>query len=333
MRSVHYQLTVFCMHTSLVSSIGIDVSKASLSFATLRADHSAVVKSCANTKDGIVSMLQFFHEHETAAAVPCVIESTGDYHLRCALMVAEAGFTVNVINPLITKQYQRASVRNSKDDSVDAVRLARIGLMEPNLRRFTATKESVALKKVVASVGRLDHYEQQLKAHVKQLREAGALLGVKVNLSHLEKAIKAIGKQIEEFEVYIHAHAPKEAVEISKAVRGVSQTGVAKILSLLDGHEFTDRDKLVAFTGLDVAARRSGAWKGRERISKRGNPHLRKLLFQTAWGLKQHNAIYKEYYQKMRKRGKHYFTCLIAVARKFLRFLFAYLWKKPALAC
>jgi len=45
------------MNTSLVSSIGIDVSKASLSFATLRVDHSAVVKSCANDEDGVESLL------------------------------------------------------------------------------------------------------------------------------------------------------------------------------------------------------------------------------------------------------------------------------------
>jgi len=316
------------MNTSLVSSIGIDVSKASLSFATLRVDHSAVVKSCANDEDGVESLLACLKKEKTAITVPCVIESTGDYHLRCALMVSQAGFTVNVINPLITKQYQRASVRNSKDDSVDAVRLARIGLMEPNLKQFKATKQSLALKKIVASAGKLDHYKQQLKAHLKQLEEAEVLLGVKVNLSQLEKTIKSIEKQIDEFETYIHDHAPKEAIEISNGVRGVSQTSVAKVLSLLEGHEFTHKDKLVAFTGLDVAARRSGAWKGRERISKRGNPHFRKLLFQMAWGLKQHNVMYREYYQKMRERGKHYFTCLIAVARKFLRFLFAYVWKK-----
>ncbi|KKQ83488.1 MAG: Transposase [Candidatus Daviesbacteria bacterium GW2011_GWF2_38_7] len=306
------------MNTSLVSSIGIDVSKASLSFATLRVDHSAVVKSCANDEDGVESLLACLKKEKTAITVPCVIESTGDYHLRCALMVSQAGFTVNVINPLITKQYQRASVRNSKDDSVDAVRLARIGLMEPNLKQFKATKQSLALKKIVASAGKLDHYKQQLKAHLKQLEEAEVLLGVKVNLSQLEKTIKSIEKQIDEFETYIHDHAPKEAIEISNGVRGVSQTSVAKVLSLLEGHEFTHKDKLVAFTGLDVAARRSGAWKGRERISKRGNPHFRKLLFQMAWGLKQHNVMYREYYQKMRD----------AVARKFLRFLFAYVWKK-----
>lgn len=316
------------MNSSLVSSIGIDVSKSSLSFATLRADHSAVVKSCANNEDGIDSMLAFFKEHKTNIAVPCVIESTGDYHVKCALMVADAGFKVNVINPLITKQYQRTSVRNNKDDTVDAVRLARIGLLEPNLKQFKATKQSIALKKVVASVGKLDHYRQQLKAHAKQLTEAGSSLGIKVNLSPLQKAIASIEKQIDQFETYIHDHAPKEAIEISNGVRGVSQTSVAKILSLLDGHEFTDKHKLVAFTGLDVAARRSGSWKGRERISKRGNPHFRKILFQIAWGLKQHNETYRKYYTQMRERGKHYFTCLIAVARKFLRFLFAYMWKK-----
>ena len=309
------------MNTSLVSSIGIDVSKSSLSFATLRVDHSAVVKSCPNSEDGIDSMLSFFKECKAGITVPCVIESTGDYHLRCALMVADAGFKVNVINPLITKQYQRVSVRNSKDDSVDAVRLARIGLLEPNLKQFKATKQSIGLKKVVASVGKLDHYKQQLKAHLKQLKDAELLLGMKVNLSQLEKTITSIEKQIDEFEAYIYDHAPKEAIEIANGVRGVSQASVAKVLSLLDGHEFADKHKLVAFTGLDVAARRSGAWKGRERISKRGNPHFRKLLFQMAWGLKQHNIVYREYYQRMRERGKHYFTCLIAVARKFLRFL------------
>lgn len=78
------------MNTSLVSSIGIDVSKASLSFATLRADHSAIVKSCGNDEDGIDSMIAFFKESEVPSTTPCVIEGTGDYHLRCALMLSGA---------------------------------------------------------------------------------------------------------------------------------------------------------------------------------------------------------------------------------------------------
>jgi hypothetical protein len=36
-------------------------------------------------------------------------------------------------------------------------------------------------------------------------------------------------------------------------------------------------------------------------------------------------------YERMRARGKNYKTCIIALARKFLRFLFAFYWKKTIL--
>jgi transposase len=321
------------MKQILVQSVGIDVSKYTLATALLSVDHSTKIKTFANTNKGVGALIKFINKHETAATVPCVIESTGDYHLRCALMVSGAGYAVNLINPLITKQYQRASVRNSKDDSVDAVRLARIGIMEPNLYRFNATPQRIMLKKVVASLGKLATYKQQLEAHLRQLQETQKLLGVKIDCSGLKKTIAALETQEKLFEQYVHTNAPKEAVSVADATRGVSQTRVAMLLSALEGKTFAHRDQLTAFVGLDVAARRSGTWKGREKISKRGDPHLRKLLFQMAWGLKQHNVVYKEYYERLRKDGKHYFTCLVAVARKFLRFLFVAIWKKPTLAC
>ena len=92
--------------------------------------------------------------------------------------------------------------------------------------------------------------------------------------------------------------------------------------------QFENRDQLIAFVGLDVKTRQSGSWIGKQVLSKRGNGHLRKLLFQMGWGLMMHNETYGAYYQQMRERGKGYKTGIIATARKFLRFLFAYLWKK-----
>ena len=56
--------------------------------------------------------------------------------------------------------------------------------------------------------------------------------------------------------------------------------------------------------------------------------YLRKVLFQIAWGLKMHNPVYETYYAQLRSRGMRYKTSMIAVARKFLRFLFAFYWKK-----
>lgn len=316
------------MQYSLVRSVGIDVSKFSLSAALLSDDRSSQVREFANTDKGIDDLLRHLDKHMAAATVPFVIEATGHYHLRCALAAAEAGRAVSVINPIITKAYRRASIRNSKDDSVDAIRLARIGVQE-TLTPFRASKQAIFLKKVASSLGRLSTYKQQLEAHLRQLEEAQELLGVKVDVSALKKAIRDLDKQIDMFEKHVGSHAPATAAKLSEETRGLSKTRAAMILAKLEGKHFEDRDQLVAFVGFDVAARRSGTWKGKERISKRGDPHLRKILFQIAWGLKQHNEKYRDYYKKLRARGLHYFSCLIAVARKFLRYLFVSVWKTP----
>lgn len=317
------------MQQTLVRSVGVDVSKFSLSTALLADDHSSQVRSFANTNKGIDDLLRHLDKQMAAATVPFVIEATGDYHLRCALAAAEAGRAVSVINPIITKAYRRTSIRNSKDDSVDALRLARIGVQEPSLTLFRASKQAIFLKKVASSLGRLSTYKQQLEAHLRQLIEAQELLGIKVDLASLKKAIRDLDKQIETFEHYVGIQAPAAAARLSAETRGLSKTRCAMLLAKLEGKNFANRDQLTAFVGFDVAARRSGTWRGKERISKRGDPHLRKILFQIAWGLKQHNAKYRAYYEQLRARGKHYFTCLIAVARKFLRYLFVSVWKTP----
>jgi hypothetical protein len=74
--------------------------------------------------------------------------------------------------------------------------------------------------------------------------------------------------------------------------------------------------------------RQSGKWQGKQVLSKRGSGYLRKVLFQIGCGLTMHNGDYQRQYGEMRKRGKNHKTCIIAIARKFLRFLFAYYWKR-----
>jgi transposase len=122
--------------------------------------------------------------------------------------------------------------------------------------------------------------------------------------------------------------APEEARTLAAHVRGLSLEQASVLLIALGDKAFLSRDQLVAFVGLDVRVRQSGKWIGRQVISKRGNPYLRKILFQIGWSLYMNNATYQVLYEQMRERGKNHKTCIIAVARKFLRFLFAFYWKK-----
>jgi len=314
-------------HPSVVS-VGIDVGKAKLDVACVREDRTAVHEVFSNTKKGIGSVARFLKKQRTAATVPCVLEATGDYHLLAGLMLSRDGYAVKCINPLITKKYTRASIRNAKSDKIDCRRLAEIGLVEDALPAFADTKDTIAAKKLLSSISHLETVRQQLTGHLQLLKETEQTLGFRESHRNTERALVSIERQIKLYRARICAVAPHEAKVIADTMPGVSHEQVAAVLVALGDKVFENRDQLVAFVGLDVRVRQSGKWQGKQVLSKRGNGYLRKVLFQIGWGLMMHDARYKEYYGKMRARGKNYKTCIIAMARKFLRFLFAFYWKR-----
>ncbi len=153
-------------------------------------------------------------------------------------------------------------------------------------------------------------------------------LGVRIDCKAASKSLEQIERQIESHRTRLCELAPVEAQTLASNVKGLSVEHASALLVALSDKAFANRDQLVAFVGLDIRVRQSGKWQGKQVLSKRGSGYLRKVLFQVAWGLKMHNPMYQAYYEKIRERGKRYKTVMIAVARKFLRFLFAYFWKR-----
>ena len=308
-----------------IISVGIDVSKRKLDIACLFSDNTNVIKQFDNNTNGIEKLISFLKKQETAKTVPCVIESTGDYYLLSAIMISQVGFYVNAINPLITKKFQNASIRNAKTDIIDALRLAKIGLTENDLPVFSQTNPSIYRKKIVNQINMLDKTKQQLQQSSKQFKETEKMLGVHTaDFSHIETILKLITKQIILLKKFLVSQTDKKIQLLAKKTKGITVEQMSIINTYFSDKIFIHRDQLSAFAGLDVAKRQSGKWQGREKISKRGNSYLRKALFQAAWGLAMHNEHYKDYYnKKYKEQKKHYYTVLIAIARKFLRFLFS----------
>ena len=312
------------MSTACVKSVGIDVSKRELVVAGITSAGMLPPKVFPNTHRGSLSLARFLKAQETTAAVPCVVESTGDFHLLSSLILAEQGFSVKCINPLMTKKYQRSSVRNTKSDSVDALRLADIGMHESALPIFIAEKSIIRAKKMAASCAHLERVAQMLSGHIAQARRTSHQLGFEMDLSETESALRMIKKQIHTLTMKLIAERSERAVRLSKKCKGLTDRKMAVVDAYLRGRTFETRDQLIAFAGLDVMTRRSGAWRGKERISKRGNAYFRKTLYQIAWGLSRYEPTYHAYYLTLRAKKKHFLTCMVAVARKFLRFIFAW---------
>ena len=94
-----------------------------------------------------------------------------------------------------------------------------------------------------------------------------------------------------------------------------------------DVRRFTHKGALVAFAGMDAPPFQSGTFDSKSRqISKRGSPHLRKVLFTICSIILQHsnpeNPVF-QFMDKKRSEGKHFYVYMVAGGAKFLRIYYA----------
>jgi transposase len=102
--------------------------------------------------------------------------------------------------------------------------------------------------------------------------------------------------------------------------------GTVIVYEIGDVSRFSETKKLVAFVSVDPSVHQSGEFTGtRNRMSKRGSPHLRRAVWLAANVAAQRDPVLSAYYQKKRAEGKHHFTALGAVSRKLIHIIYAVL--------
>lgn len=79
---------------------------------------------------------------------------------------------------------------------------------------------------------------------------------------------------------------------------------------------------------MDVVPRQSGKYRGKSRMSKRGNSTARKYLYLAALAaIRRDGGAFREYYLK--KVGKGKMIAVVAMMRKLLRIMYT-VWKNGA---
>jgi len=87
---------------------------------------------------------------------------------------------------------------------------------------------------------------------------------------------------------------------------------------------------LIAFAGIDPTVYQSGKYEGASRISKRGNRHLRRVIWLMTISVINHNPVFKNYFLKRRNEGQPFKKAVFATAHKLMRVIFAVLSKKTS---
>jgi transposase len=320
-------------------SLGIDISKKDFHACLSVIDKNQQVKVKAsrkfeNQRQGFKEVLLWISKNKKEADVPLVIamEATGVYYESCAFFMFEAGFSVSVVLPNKAKKYMQAIGLKTKNDKIDASGLARMGAeqcleqWQPmddfffNLRALTRHHQS--LHELKTNVGNQLHAdEHSIYSNKKVMKQLKALI------TKIDTEIKEIEQEINK-QLYIKPDVAEKVKHIV-AVKGIGELTVATILGETNGFSlFKSIPQLISFAGYDIVENQSGNRTGKTRISKKGNSHIRRILYMPALSVVRYDpAGFKVFFDRILSRHNLKMKAYVAVQKKLLVLIYT-LWKK-----
>lgn len=304
--------------------LGIDVSKTKLDVCLRLADERRQTKVVSNNPSGFAQLLTWVTKRHAGPLHVCM-EATNVYWEPVAYHLADAGYTVSVVNPAQIQAFARACLSRNKNDAVDARLIADYALSQQPL---PWRPEPMGVRTIRAFVDRRQALVVMRTQEQNRLDTAVAAIrpSIEALIQTLEAEIKAIERQIRQ---HIDSDPTlKSQDELLRTIPGLGAVLSAHLLGFIGGPEprFQAARQVTAFAGLDPRERRSGtSLHAKERISKIGHASLRRALYlpavvagyRTQWG--------KAFATRLAAAGKPAKVIITAVMRKLLTIAFAVL--------
>lgn len=313
------------------SGLGVDVSKASLEVVGI--ENKVVWRAeISNTRVEIEGLAELLSRGGYSSKIIC--ESTGHYPLLLGLVFARYGLDLRIINPLQSSKHQKARIRKTKTDQVDGYVLATMCATERDLPKAAQLQpKQVLMRLKQGQLHALDKQIQRMSRSTATYAETYQQLGLGTDssagmLQQVLTALKAAKRQLQkELEtLFIECVRDHKDIDRIREIPGFSPMVSGLVGSVFDREAKSDRS-WIAFAGYDISVRESGTWKGRGRLTKRGNSYIRKRLYCAAWGAFMHYPEVRRYYDSLKACGRNHVEALCIIARKLLRIAYAILVK------
>jgi transposase len=144
-------------------------------------------------------------------------------------------------------------------------------------------------------------------------------------IGHLVDKIKRENDFIDRLQCQMRSHL--EQIPYSSCLLSMPGVGLITVAGLIgevgDFRQYRTIAEITKLAGLDLFEVSSGKHKGRRRISKRGRPLMRKLLYFAAINAVKSTGIMHQPYTQMVERGMPKIKALVAISRKLLRVMYA----------
>jgi transposase len=303
--------TIMALQASPVI-LGIDVSKDGLDVCQYGSDR---VERIDNHAKAIQALLKRY----SLAAL--AVEATNTYHEKLVDLAHRQGVTVYLISGYQLKCYSESLGQRMRTDTVDARLLARLLDREiDQLRPYEPrSRQQIQLRRLLKRRALL--VKQRL-----QLSQSLAGMGLDASLKSLQRRYREILILIDKRLTSLAKTLgwPADLARL-RSIPGIGPLTALALLEAWRSGSFTHRDPYIAYLGLDVKTKDSGKHRGRRRLTKQGNPEVRRLLFNAAMAATKNGQHFAPTYHALQSRGLSKIQALVIICRKLARLAFALL--------
>jgi transposase len=258
----------------------------------------------------------------------CVMEATGPYYIRLAVLLHSEGYMVSVVNPLKVKRFSQMELSRTKTDKADAAMIADYAINQQHKLPQWAPPAScqVRLGQLSALCEGLIKQRTQVINQLHSFKATGQMAAEEHQL--ISDIIKDVESRIAQAEARMQKIIAEQYAELSERISTIPGIGpkAALMLIVISGgfKRFSSYRELIAYIGLAPRKFDSGtSVKGRGKVCKMGMSRVRAVLYVCAWSAKRYNGPCKALYERLVAAGKSKRLALIAVANKLIKQAFA----------
>ncbi|UCH39345.1 MAG: transposase [Gammaproteobacteria bacterium] len=295
-------------------TLGFDVSKRHLEFMGSEPDAVGVI---GNDPDAIDRFLDSF-----SGPVSIAVEATNVYHEQLVDRALGRGFTVYLIDGYRLNKYREAVGVRAKTDASDASLIHRYLISErAHLREVNPQNQRERrLWRILKRRAKLVKLRSQLDLSLRDLC---------LQIPEVDESLASLDRLIKRLTGLAHALADesgwRDALSRLRTIPGVGRLNALALTTMYYRGEFCGVDRFISFLGLDVRVRDSGTYRGRRKLTKKGDPEVRRLLFNGARAAAYRYPEWAEMKQRLMARGLSEIQTSVILARKIARISFALL--------
>lgn len=289
-------------------TLGVDVAKDQVVVYNWQTKQTVML---ANKRRELQAWLRSLH-----GPVQIAIEPTSHYHLAMVEETQALGYDVYLVNPRQLVHYREAINIRNKTDPLDAWLLARYLEHEGGQLRLFQPRDPRAQQ-----MWRLILRRATVIKSRQQLRQSfdGVQVSIKGLLTQFQQLLARMDRQII---TLIRELGWQPDYQRCLSIPGIGPGNASALVAAYHRGAFAGGDAFVSYLGLDVRIRESGFFKGKRKLTKRGEPELRRLLFCASHGARTYHR-FAEYYQKQLDKGLCKIAARVVLTRKLARIAFA----------